>query len=218
VLFTVPALRLLSLWRRQEDLHVPLVAESERYEKVAEEIDKLIQTYSIPVGRSPAPLWLTLPFRIMRTLGRATVPGFIPHPAFWKRGPLQIALYPHDVLIRGPRRRVAWTRGALVEGLACGPGLQTVGVTAQALERRLQSLWDEPAGPEAGARRREDPREGLLQVIRDMRTQPVDTEDWQVLYRKAEQFRRILDGEPPLLRMEEQERSSDKSARKTGSA
>lgn len=201
VFFTVPVLRLLSVYRKQEDLHVPLVAEPERYEAVSEHVDQVIATYEIPVAKRHPPLWLTLPFRAMATIGRHALPGLLRDPSYWKGGGLEIALYPHDILIRGQKRRVAWTRGALIEGLACGPGLQTVSPTAQELERRLQALWEEPEGPEAGARRRVDPHEGLIQLVRDLRTQAIETEDWMVLYRKAEQLHRVLEGEPPLLRM-----------------
>jgi hypothetical protein len=216
VFFTVPVLRLISIWRKQEDLHVPLVAEPERYEAVSERVDHVIESYGIPVSRAHPPAWLTLPFHAMATIGHKALPGLLRNPSYWKGAGLEIALYPHDILIRGQRRRVAWTRGALVEGLACGPGLQTVTPAAQELERRLQALWEDPAGPEAGARRRVDPHEGLIQLVRDLRTQAIETEDWQVLYRKAEQFRRILEGEPALLESVQQEKPATRVPRQAG--
>jgi len=213
VLFTAPFLRLLSLWRRREELHVPLVAEPERYEAISDQIDRAIREYRIPAERAEPPTWLTLPFHILVKLGRQAFPGIVAQPSYWRQGQLEIALYPHDILIRGPRRRVAWTRGALAEGLACGPGLATVGPAAQEIERRLHALWDEPDAPEAGARRMQDPREGLRRVVIDLRTQPIDTEDWQILYRKAEQLRHALEGDPLLLRLSEEEKETkDRSA------
>jgi hypothetical protein len=200
---TVPVLRILSAVRGRKDEHVPCITEGNDYRVVAGDIDGILERHAIPATRAEPSWWLSGPARVLQKLGGKALRGFMPEElAYWRGDELEIAFYPSDLLIRGPKKETARTHGILAEGLATGPGLQTFDPMAQDLERQIRQVWavyrENPAA-HTGAR-------GLLwrlgDLTRDLMVIDVDYDDWQVLYRQILQLARALDGEPQLLQLQ----------------
>jgi hypothetical protein len=197
---TVPVLRIMSAARGRKDEHVPCITEGSDYERVAGDIDRIVERHDIAVQRAEPSWWLSGPAKVLQKLGGKALRGFMPRSlAYWKGDELELAFYPSDILIRGPHEETAWTHGILVEALAAGPGLQTFDPVAQDLERQIRQIWavyrEDPAA-HAGAR---GLRWRLRDVTRDLSVLGVDYDDWQVLYRQTLQLDRALDGDPQLL-------------------
>jgi hypothetical protein len=198
--FTVPVLRVLSIVRRWKDEHVPLITQGDEIDVAAERIDGVIRDRGLDARRAPAPWWLRAPAGVLRRLGGRTITALIPRDAFYWSGPtLQVALYPNQVLVRGPKTRAAWTHGLIEEAFARGPGLQTFDPKAQDLERQLHRIWQVLE---------RDPRAHagspvllgrIRDVCRSLARKDLAYDEWQVVYRKIGQLARAMDGEPQLL-------------------
>ena len=207
---TVPVLRLLSAARGRRDEHVPCITEGDGYLEVARDIDRIIAGHGISAARAEPSWWLSGPSKVLQKLGGKALRGYMPERlAYWRGGELEIAFYPSDLLIRGPKAETARTHGILAEGLSTGPGLQTFDPVAQDLERQIRRVWavyrENPAA-HTGAR-------GLLwrlgDLVRDLMVLDADYDDWQVLYRQILQLARALDGEPQLLQLQTATREAE---------
>jgi len=105
--------------------------------------------------------------------------------AYWRGPELELALYPSDLLVRGKKTKLAWSRGVLAEGLARGPGL-----------RRVWAILDQQP---------EQHRDSKLltsrvrEMTEDLGRLAIPYDDWQVLYREIAQLERALHGEAQLL-------------------
>jgi len=70
--------------------------------------------------------WLTVPSRILLTLGGPAFRAHIPERLAYYRGDrLEVALYPNCLLLRGSQQDTAWAHGFVVENLTAAPALQT---------------------------------------------------------------------------------------------
>jgi hypothetical protein len=197
---TVPALRLGSMARGRADEHVPMLTNGPGYDQVTTMIDDILKRHGLGATRAQPTWWLIGPARILQKLGGAALRGFMPSQmAYWRGPKLELALYPSDLLIRGDKAKLAWAHGVLAEGLARGPGLQTVDVNAQALEREIRRVWsvlDE---------NQEEHRDSRMLVGRltemsdDLGRLTVPYDDWQVLYREIAQLARAIHGQAQLL-------------------
>jgi hypothetical protein len=197
---TVPALRLVSMARGRADEHVPMSTTGPGYDQVAGMIDDILRRHGLEAPRAQPTWWLIGPARILQKLGGAALRGFMPSQmAYWRGAKLELALYPSDLLIRGEKLKLAWAHGVLAEGLARGPGLQTLDADAQALEQEIRRVWsvlDE--NPE----RHRDSRmlaARVKEMGEDLGRLTVPYDDWQVLYREIVQLARAIHGEPQLL-------------------
>ena len=196
---TVPLLRLMSAARRRKDVQVPLITDSTTYRQVAERIVTLQGEHGRPVRRVTPPWWLTAPLRVLTAADPEAFRSRIPSDlAYFEGADLVLALYPSGLLIRGRPAALAVAQGLIVEGVSDLEAWQTSDSRAQALERRIVHAWSEiraggalPGGP---AR-----RGALREITGAIAALPVDYDDWQIVYRKAQQLGRALDGRAQLL-------------------
>lgn len=196
---TVPVLRLVSAARRRKDVQVPLITNSTTYRQVAERIVSLQSEHGRPVRRVTPPWWLTAPLRVLTAADPEVFRSRIPSDlAYFEGADLVLALYPSGLLIRGRPAALAVAQGLIVEGVSDLEVWQTSDSRAQALERRIVHAWSEIR---AGRARPSDParRGALREITGAIATLPVDYDDWQIVYRKALQLGRGLDGRPQLL-------------------
>jgi hypothetical protein len=196
----VPALRLVSAFRRWSDEHVPLITEGNEYQEAAAKLDRLLASSGLEAARSRPPWHMTAPSRILKTLGGRAFHGYVPDdPAYWEGPALQITLHPSDVLVRGAEKRAAFTHGLVSEAFASGPGLQTFDEDAQALERRIQRIWAMHGDRARASGNGHAPTSLIRDLARDLVKLDVDYDEWQILYRKIGQLARAMEGELQLL-------------------
>jgi uncharacterized membrane protein YqjE len=197
-LVTVPVLRLVSAVRRRKDAQAPMVTDATSYREVARRIEVILEEHR-RVRRVRPPWWLTAPLRLLSAVDHDAFQSRIPADlAYFEGSDLVLALYPSGLLIRGRPAALALAQGLIVEGLSDLDVWQTSDPRAQALEGRIARVWQTAlaigpvrGGPIAG--------EPLQEIIRAIEQLPVEYDDWQIVYRKALQLGRVLDGEPQLL-------------------
>jgi hypothetical protein len=197
---TVPALRLASMARGRQDEHVPLVTSGSAYAEVANMIDAILHRHGLGATRAQPSWWLVGPAWILRKLGGDALRGFMPRQlAYWIGPQLELALYPSDLLIRGEKARMAWAHGLLAEGLARGPGLQTLTPDAQRIEQQIRETWAVLDQDLKHHRHSRMLRSVLRDIAEDLGRVSVPYDEWQVLYRETIQLSRALEGQPQLL-------------------
>src|SRR5215472_9005087 len=200
VFVSVPALRVVSFFRRRVDVHVPLVTDRESYEAVAQEAARGLAAHGFKVAREAPPWWMTAPSRILLLVDRPSFGAYVPEQfAYYKGDQLDVALYPNGVLLRGSAQDAAWAHGVLVEALAAAPGLQTFDPAAQDIEKQIRRLWRVYRENPAAHRRSSALAARLREISEEIRRLPVEYEEWQTVYRQALQLGRALDGKRQLL-------------------
>jgi uncharacterized membrane protein YqjE len=219
-LVTVPALRVVSAARRRKDVQVPLLTNATSYERVAHRIPAVLEAHARAVRRAPPPWWLTAPLRVLSAVDHDAFQSRIPaNLAYFEGRQLVLALYPSGLLIRGRQDALASARGLIVEGVSDLDVWQTFDPRAQEIERRIARLWQTARG---GGAERGIPGSAaqLRDVARAIEALPVEYDEWQIVYRKALQLGRALDGEPQLLAgltgTEETMRRYEEAARTNG--
>jgi len=195
-LVTVPVLRLVSAARRRKDVQVPMLTDATSYERVARRIPTVLEEHGRAVRRAPPPWWLTAPLRALSAVDHDAFQSRIPADlAYYEGRALVLALYPSGLLIRGRPDALASAQGLIVEGVSDLDVWQTSDPRAQDIERRIARLWQTArAGGAAPA-----PAAGLRELARAIEALPVEYDEWQIVYRRALQLGRALDGQSQLL-------------------
>ena len=198
-LFTVPGLRLISAIRRRKDVQVPLLTDQNSYRQVTRRIPVVMEEHGRAVRRRRPPWWLTAPLRALSAMDHDAFASRIPPDlAYFEGRELVLALYPSGLLIRGRPDTLAPAQGLIIEGVSDLPVWQTSDPRAQEIERRIAHLWQTVEA--AGASERIGVSTvRLREIARGIEALPVEYEDWQIVYRKALQLGRALDGQPQLL-------------------
>ncbi len=195
-LVTVPALRLVSAARRRKDAQVPLLTDAASYGQVAQRVPVILAEHGRTVRRASPPWWLTAPLRVLSAMDHDAFQSRIPADlAYFEGRDLVLALYPSGLLIRGRPDALASAHGLIVEGMSDLDVCQTSDPRAQDIERRIARVWQTRGaartGPVSAARLRE--------IVKAIEALPVEYDEWQIVYRKALQLSRALDGKPQLL-------------------
>lgn len=196
-LVTVPVLRLVSAVRRRKDVQAPIVTDATSYREVARRVVTILGEHGRPVRRVRPPWWLTAPLRILAGVDHDAFQSRIPSDlAYFEGSDVVLALYPSGLLIRGRPDALALAQGLVVEGVSDLEVWQTSDPRAQDIERRIARFWRA-----AQATGRPDPTAGesLHEIVRAIEKLPAEYDDWQIVYRKALQLGRVLDGQPQLL-------------------
>jgi len=74
MLVAVPVLRVASLVRRRQDVHVPLVTTPESYGAVAARIPPILAEQGLLVRPAEPPWWISAPSRVLLRMGRRRIP------------------------------------------------------------------------------------------------------------------------------------------------
>jgi hypothetical protein len=200
VFVTVPALRVMSMLRRRIDVQVPLVTAAADYEVIASRVARTLNLHGFAVREAQPGWWMTLPPRILLTLGGAAFRAYIPQRLAYFSGPeLDVALYPNALLLRGGHQDAAWAQGVVVEALTDAPAFQTFDPGAHDIERQIRRVWSVYREHPAAHANSAALLERLTEISRDIRRLPVAYDEWQVVYRQAVQLGRALRGESQLL-------------------
>lgn len=197
---TVPGLKIASLLRRHQQEQVPLVTHSSVYHDVAALIVATLDRHGYNLKAAQPGWWVWVPTAILLELGGNAFRGYVPDRLeYFRDGPLEAALYPNGLLLRGPKQQVLRAHGLVSEALSHSGALQTMDAQAQAIEKRIHSLWDlfdrDPVGNVGAA----PLREAVATIARDLSHADLVFEDWQILYRELLQLDRDISGQPPLI-------------------
>lgn len=196
VAVAAPIRKLVSFARRRVSEHVPVVADVDAYEDLADGVEHALERSGERMTRGRASLPAEAPIRLLRSVGGPLFRRQLPRRlvAFRGRG-LVILLSPNGLVLTGPEGPVMRLRALLSEALTFSAALQTLDPEAQKIEKRLKALAD-AAGSSGGPRRATD---SLERVVEGLLHADVPGDDWQVLHRELLQAACAMNGKEPLL-------------------
>jgi hypothetical protein len=197
---TVPVLKIASMVRGRKQEQVPLVTRSSTYHDVAALVMAALDRHGYELTPATPRWWISVPTRILLEMGGSAFRGYVPDRLeYFRDGPLEAALYPNGLLLRGPKPKVVRAHTLVSEALSHSGALQTMDPQAQLLENRIHSLWDlfdrDPV-ENVGA---ESQRNAVATLARELGESEVGFEDWQILYRELLQLDRELGGQAQLV-------------------
>ena len=191
VLLSVVALtsKVMSLARRWEDAHVPIVLKPGGYEGLIEGLVAALGGWDLPVTVAPAPRALSIPSRLLAAVGGPGVRELVPHRLLVLQRPdLRVLVYPSDIAISGRKAAVLRARAAIAIRLPRAPAYLTVSKEAQQVEDQLLTAAARvDRSADSAAIRAE-----LTAVDRRLNDLAVPFEEWETLYRQRVQIERDL--------------------------
>lgn len=200
VLVITPFRKMGALLRGLREDQIPLQIAPENYHSVADEVGRVLGGHGYHLRRVPASLPVRAPMAILAFFGGTALRGFIPDRLDVFVSPeLTVIVNPNGVTLRGKEKTIARAHGLLSEALTGCDVLQTMDPAAQAVEREIRSVWrvlDENPERHHGSPVLE---KRVCDIAREIATLPLDTVDWQILYRQTLQLSRAIAGQPQLL-------------------
>ena len=189
----VPIGKLVAFVRGLREDHVGLVIPPARYREVSDALLGALKQGGFELRRSEPPPITRLLAGIMQRFGGALIGAYVPEQVeFFSGEDLAAGIYPNGVALSGREAAVTRAHALIAERASATDALQTMSADAQAIEKRIQQLWQ--------ARGSADVTLGLRSVVRDISCQPLDFDDWQILYREVLQFVVDIRGGAPLLK------------------
>jgi hypothetical protein len=181
--------KVVSVARRWQDAHVPIVLKPGGYDRLIDELAEGLAAWDLPVTVAPAPRALAIPAHILAAVGGPGVRELVPRRLLALRRPgLRILVYPSDIAISGAKNSVLRGRAAIAIRLPRAPAYLTVSKESQQVEDRLLAAA-------AGVDRGVDPTAigaELAAVDRRLHELAVPFEEWETLYRQRVQIERDL--------------------------
>jgi len=203
---SVPLLKLASIARRRRDEQVPLITTARDYHDVADEIIGTLNRHGFELQRREPSWWVSAPTQILRKLGGDAFAAYVPESLEYYHEPskqgLEAALYPSCLLLRGAEFAAVRAHGLAIEIATHTPALQTADAQAQALEKRIRSLWDLYDRDPGAGEGTEAMHDAVARLCDELNRLKVPYDDWQILYRQLLQVDRAIRGEAQLLARE----------------
>lgn len=197
---TVPALKIVSMVRGRKQEQVPLMTHSSSYHDVAAIIVVVLDRHGYQLVAAKPGWWISVPTTILRKMGGDAFRGYVPDRLeYFVDGPLEAALYPNGLLLRGPKLLVTRAHGLVSEALTHSEALQTMDPSAQKLELRIHDVWSSFDRDPIGNVGAEALCGAVATIAHELSTADVPFEDWQILYRELLQLDRELAGRAPLI-------------------
>jgi hypothetical protein len=171
------------LFKRWSDAHIPIVVRPGGYDRVVSDLERALDDAGLAVTRHEAPAVLAMPGRVLAAVAGSRFERLVPERLQQLGGPgLEILIHQSDVAISGGRGQVARARAAIASRLTSTAASRTTSAEAQAIERRLEALADDPTNAATELARIDD----------DLATIEIDADEWEVLYRIRLQVERDL--------------------------
>jgi hypothetical protein len=183
-----------SLARGWTDAHVPLVIEPGKYDEVAADLDRALETAGLEVTPTNAPAAMSKPARWLAAVAGTGGRTLVPEKMIQLDGKdLDILIYPMDLLVSGKPALVARARAAMASRLTTSAAHLTISAEAQAIEDRLAALArPEAATPDRPARFDDAAAAEFAAIDEQLSTLEIPYEEWEVLYRQRLQVERDL--------------------------
>lgn len=187
--------KVVSLARRQESVHVPLIIKPRGYEAVLRDLEDVLERADIPVDRAPAPVALAMPPRLLARVAGRSLGGLVPDRLVRLRAPgFEVLVYPSDLALTGTKPLVARARAAIAERLTTSPAYLTTTAVAERVEDDIMRVAaaTRAMGREAGSPSVAELEDRLAAIDRDLASLTIDFDEWETLYRERLQVERDL--------------------------
>jgi hypothetical protein len=178
--------KVASLARRWSDTHIPIVVKPGGYERLASDLDRAISDAGVDISPRDAPAVMVVPGKLLAAIAGTSVRGLVPDRLVRLVGKdVEVLIYPSDVAISGKPVTTARLQAALASRLTTTKAWLTATAQGQAIEDELARL---AAGRPDGAAR----SEALASIDRQLATEELSYDEWEVLYRQRLQIERDL--------------------------
>lgn len=178
-----------SLTKGWEDAHVPVIVKPGGYDRVLDDLRRVLDAAGLPVTVSPAPAIVSLPPRLLDAVAGRAFGGLVPDRLMMLTAPdLEVLVYPSDVAISGTKIATARARAAIAAELTTSPAYMTTSAESQRIEDELAELA-RAEGLSASARRQR--LQGLDAKIAKL---AVPFDEWETVFRQRLQVELDLMG------------------------
>jgi hypothetical protein len=178
--------KLASLARRWTDTHIPIVVKPGGYEQLAMDLDTAISDAGIDIEARDAPAVMVVPGKLLAAVAGTSVRGLLPDRLVRLVGrDVEVLIYPSDVAISGKQQTTARVQAAIASRLTTARAWLTMTTAAQKIEDRLGRLAEDLSA-------RAERADALAEIDRDLATDDLPYDEWEVLYRQRLQVERDL--------------------------
>ena len=169
----------MSLARRWEDAHVPVIVKPGGYDQVLRDLKDVLVDAELRVDTRPAPVILSLPPRLLDKVAGKGLGALVPDRLMLLRAPeLEVLVYPSDIAISGSKAAVARARAAIATKLTDSPAYMTTSAESERVEDAIRRLVGEAdTNPDEVAAR----LQGLDDEIARLE---VPFDEWETVYRE----------------------------------
>lgn len=192
----VPFLKLPAIVRRWQDQHLPVIVKTDVYDKVVGGIQEALAAAGIETERVQAPLLMRVPPKILASLAGGGIERMVAENLAMLKSkdeskPLEVVLYPSDLMVRGEPRRAANAQAVVVKQAAFLDAYLTWTKEGNELEDQLVAIWREQ---EHKSRRElsDDLVRDLLEFDQRLDDAKLTFDEWEVLYRERLQVTQAL--------------------------
>ena len=181
-----------SMTKRWEDAHVPVVVKPGGYDRVLEDLERVLDDAGLGVARKPAPAVVSLPPRLLDKVAGRALGGLVPDRLILLTGQeLEILVYPSDVAISGTKAATARARAAIASALTHAPAYMTMSAESQRIEDEISAAAAPPGTViDRGALHERIATLRALDERIARLTVPFD--EWETVYRERLQVERDL--------------------------
>jgi hypothetical protein len=186
VIGTIRKARVLA--KRWSDAHIPAVVRPGAYDQVVTDVERALDDADLSMTPRDAPAVLAVPGRMLASVAGKHFRALVPDRLKQLTGPgLEVLIHQSDIAMSGGTSEVARARAAIASRLTTSAVYRTTSPEAQAIERRLEQLADDPTHAMAE----------LEWIDEELATIELDADEWEVLYRMRLQLERdLLTGRP----------------------
>lgn len=168
-----------SLTKHWEDAHVPVIVKPGGYDRVLDDLHRVLDSAGLSVTIRPAPAIVSLPPRLLDAVAGRALGGLVPDRLMMLTGPdLEVLAYPSDVAISGTKIATARARSAIAVELTTSPAYMTTSAEAQRIEDEIAELAG-AEGVSATARRRR-----LQELDMKIAKLAVPFDEWETIFRQ----------------------------------
>jgi hypothetical protein len=165
------------------DIHVAIVVAPDRYEQMAADVERAVDSAGLEVVVREAPKAVTAPAWLLGKVAGENVRRLRPDRLLELSGRhLRIGIYPSDIAISGTIGSRTRARAAILSRFVATAVHQTTSAEAQAVEDRLHRI----------ATSRRDGKASFDAIDAELLELEVPTDEWDVLYRIRLQIERDL--------------------------
>jgi hypothetical protein len=182
-----PVMKLQTLARRWDSQHIPVVVDSEDYEPVLNQVQRVLAAGGWRTERRPASWMVRLPTRVLTLLAGGTLDAYVARELTMLRAErFELVLHPSDIVLSGVKNEIVHARSVLAEQLAFGRAHLTWTKDAQALEDYMRGLLPKVADGDGKLHDQPvDPlRAGLAYVDATLKKIDVSYDEWEILFRE----------------------------------
>jgi hypothetical protein len=176
-----------SLSKRWDDAHVPVIVKPGGYDRVLDDLRRVLDAADLPVTVRPAPAIVSLPPRLLDKVAGRELGGLVPDRLMMLIGEgLEVLVYPSDVAISGTKIATARARAAIAAELTTSPAYMTTSAESQRIEDAIAQLARADLLSGAERRRR------LQELDAKIAKLAVPFDEWETVFRQRLQVERDL--------------------------